>query len=93
MGAGSIGKISFGGQFSDSYVTAGAMPSFALDSLYGFSLSGGESQSVGSADIGNVKGKFVDTSSDNGTLFGFYASGSIKINLDGDDAFQVVESF
>ncbi len=93
FGAGSIGKVSFGGQFSDSYVTAGAMPSFALDSLYGFSLSGGENQSEGSSNIGSIKGKYVDTSSDSGTIFGFYASGAINSNLSGNDDFQIVESF
>ena len=90
---GKIGKVSFGGQFSDSYVTAGAMPSFALDSLYGFSLSGGQDQSAGASNIGRIRGKFVDTSSDSGSLFGIYASGSIKSNLNVGDDFQIVESF
>ena len=93
---GSIGKISFGGQFSNSYVTAGAMPSFAIDSLYGFSLSGGEDLKAGSSNIGNIRGKLIDTSSDSGAAFGFYASGSIKSNLKDinvDDAFEIVDSF
>ncbi|GEM_PF-2167076 len=84
LNEGNIGKLSFGGELRNSYVTAGAMADNIYDNLVSSleytALPANPPYSVGNGSIGRITGhKIVSDNTNN--EFGFYASGPINTKL------------
>jgi len=91
LNEGHINLISFGGDYRNSYVTAGAMTDNIYINLYS-SLHSGREHSAGNAGIAKIQGKNIVSGNDN-TEFGFYASGNIGTLLAGSADFVVAENY